>query len=158
MKRGNVWLGVSGIVESEGRWLVVKKTYSGLKGKWSFPAGFVEAGETVDQAVLREIKEETGIDATITDIIGIRSGVIKDKISDNLILFYLKANSQEILIEEKEIETAAFLTPEQLLQDKDSSLLVKEYASNFQESNKFSMQELNPGNHFNYTRYTLFKK
>ena len=61
--RGKVWLGVAGVAVNElGQWLVVKKAYSGLKGRWSLPAGFVNAGETVDEAVVRELKEETGID------------------------------------------------------------------------------------------------
>ncbi|OZM55750.1 NUDIX hydrolase [Lottiidibacillus patelloidae] len=158
LKREHVWLGVSGIVECNGRWLVVKKAYSGLKGKWSFPAGFVDPGETVDQAVVREIKEETGVKAKIKDIIGVRSGVIKNKISDNLILFYLEADCCDIKVSEREIETAAFLTREELINDINSSLLVKEYAQSFGDNEQFVMQDLNPGDHFNYTRYKLFKK
>ncbi|WP_031310541.1 NUDIX domain-containing protein, partial [Bacillus thuringiensis] len=51
-KRGKVWLAVSGLVATkDGRWLFVKKKYSGLKGKWSLPAGFVNEGETGDEAV-----------------------------------------------------------------------------------------------------------
>jgi ADP-ribose pyrophosphatase YjhB (NUDIX family) len=58
-KRGNVWLGVSGlVVNKKGEWLVVKKRYGGLKGKWSLPAGFVEGNETADEAVIRETLEE----------------------------------------------------------------------------------------------------
>ena len=68
-KRGKVWLAVSGLVKStEGQWLVVKKRYGGLKGKWSLPAGFVDEGETADEAVIREVKEETGIDCTVKGI------------------------------------------------------------------------------------------
>ena len=58
--RGKVWLGVCAIVENtQGEWLVVKKSYSGLKGRWSLPAGFVQEGETINEAVVREVKEET---------------------------------------------------------------------------------------------------
>lgn len=46
-----------------------EKAYSGLKGRWSLPAGFVNAGETVDEAVIREIKEETGIDCSVSGLI-----------------------------------------------------------------------------------------
>lgn len=36
-----------------------------VKGKWSLPAGFVNEGETVDEAVKREVLEETGIVAHV---------------------------------------------------------------------------------------------
>ena len=58
-KRGKVWLAVSGLVATkDGRWLFVKKKYSGLKGKWSLPAGFVNEGETVDEAVKRSVRRD----------------------------------------------------------------------------------------------------
>lgn len=39
--RGKIWLGVSGVTVNElGQWLVVKKAYSGLKGRWSLPKRF----------------------------------------------------------------------------------------------------------------------
>ncbi|WP_239633596.1 NUDIX domain-containing protein [Paenibacillus sp. H1-7] len=39
------------------------------------PGGIVEAGESLEEAVIRELKEETGISAVPTRIIGVRSGV-----------------------------------------------------------------------------------
>jgi 8-oxo-dGTP diphosphatase len=157
MNRGNVWLAVSGIVDYDGKWLVVKKSYSGLKGQWSFPAGFVEANETIDEAIVREVHEETGIDTKVKDIVGIRSGVIKEKISDNMILFSLKAEHDDIVIDEKELESAAFISPKQLLNDQDSSLLVKEYAKSNMLNQMFQTYNLNPGLQFGYTKYKLFK-
>ena len=87
--RGKVWLGVAAVVENEkGEWLVVKKTYSGLKGRWSLPAGFVQPAETVNAAAIREVKEETGIDCEVIGLIGFRTGVIREDISDNMAIFY----------------------------------------------------------------------
>ncbi len=97
-KRGKVWLAVSGLVATkDGRWLFVKKKYSGLKGKWSLPAGFVNEGETVDEAVKREVLEETGIVAHVKGIIGVRSGVIRNEISDNMIIFLLEPEGKRLL-------------------------------------------------------------
>ena len=156
-KRGNVWLAVAGIVESEdGKVLVVKKQYGGLKGKWSFPAGFVDAGETLDEAILREIKEETGIEATINGIVGVRSGVIKQEISDNMIMFSCNPLHTIINYDNNELMEAAFLTHEQLKNDPNTSLLVHYYMDNQLKSSLKQVQTEGPGDVFGYTAYNVF--
>lgn len=156
-KRGNVWLAVSGIVRNKrNEWLVVKKKYGGLKGKWSFPAGFVEQGETIDEAVIREIKEETGIVGSVEGVIGIRSGVIKEVISDNMIIFTIRAETESITVQLAELEEAAFIHPKTLLHDPDSSLLLKEFAKASFEMELKKYERFNPGDHFGYSAYKLF--
>lgn len=157
-KRGKVWLAVSGLVTShEGHWLVVKKRYGGLKGQWSLPAGFVEMGETADEAVVREVKEETGIDSTVKGLIGIRTGVIKGEISDNLIVFLLEPTQEvRVIHQENELYEARFMPPEELLLEKDASILLK-YLINQKESIiKKGIDDLNPGDQFGYTAYKIF--
>ncbi len=41
-----------------------------VKNRWSFPKGNIEKGEPKDQAALREVKEETGVDAEIVEYLG----------------------------------------------------------------------------------------
>ncbi|UAL46754.1 NUDIX hydrolase [Sutcliffiella horikoshii] len=156
-KRENVWLAVAGIVVAEdGKWLVVKKSYGGLKGKWSFPAGFVEANETVDEAVAREILEETGIRVKVDGLVGVRSGVIKERISDNMLLFLCTPLNKDVVYQESELSDAAFKSLEELESDPDSSLLIH-YCSKL--TNLSILKEtnaMNPGQVFNYSSYKLF--
>ena len=160
--RGKVWLGVAGVVENEvGDWLVVKKAYSGLKGRWSFPAGFVQQGETIDEAVVREIKEETGLDCVTTGLIGFRSGIIRGEISDNMAIFHCRLldETQLFKIQEQELLDIRWLHIGQILKDEQSSVLLKEMASNEFEKHQLGVIEgVNPGDIFEYTAYKLFFK
>ena len=157
-KRGKVWLGAAGLViNQQGQWLVVKKAYSGLKGRWSLPAGFVDAGETVDQAVVREIKEETGIDCEVEGLIGFRTGVIRNDISDNMAIFLARPRHEQITVARNELLEVAWLTPKDLIEDTLTSEMLLEMAKNTYQQQKF-MENLNvkPNPIFNYTNYKLF--
>ncbi|MBA4536017.1 NUDIX hydrolase [Bacillus aquiflavi] len=157
--RGKVWLGVAGLViSSNKKWLVVKKNYSGLKGKWSLPAGFVNPGETADEAVVREVKEETGIACNVIGMIGLRTGVIKDEISDNMIIFLLKPEREGMIIspQESELFDAKFIDPLELEKDENSSVMLK-YLTNLSKTIAKPLHDgINPGDQFGYTSYKLF--
>lgn len=157
-KRGKVWLAVSGLVKSaEGKWLVVKKRYGGLKGQWSLPAGFVDEGETADEAVIREIKEETGIDCTVKGLMGLRTGVINEEISDNMILFLLEPTGEGKLKHlEHELYEAKFIAPEDLLLENDASILLRYIIKQNEASIIPCIDSLNPGDQFGYTAYKVF--
>nr|WP_035446276.1 NUDIX hydrolase [Bacillus sp. UNC41MFS5] len=157
-KRGKVWLAVAGVVRSnEGKWLVVKKRYGGLKGQWSLPAGFVEMGETADEAVIREVLEETGIRCRVKGLIGLRTGVIKGEISDNLLHFLLEpVNEQVVSHQDNELFEARFMAPEELLHEKDASIILQYLIRNDITFSKQAIDDLNPGDQFGYTAYKLF--
>jgi ADP-ribose pyrophosphatase len=54
-------IGVGAIVVHEGRVLLIRRAKEPLRGRWVVPGGTVELGETLEQAVVREVQEETGI-------------------------------------------------------------------------------------------------
>lgn len=56
------------IVNDEGALLLIHKTDNNL---WALPGGGHDAGETISRTVVREVKEETGIDVEIIDIVGL---------------------------------------------------------------------------------------
>ena len=62
---------VSAIVTDEqGRMLLIRRTDNNY---WSIPGGGVNPGESVSDAVAREVKEETGIDCQVNGLVGIYS-------------------------------------------------------------------------------------
>jgi len=160
-KRGNVWLAAAGlVVNSEGQWLVVRKTYGGLKGKWSIPAGFVDGNETADGAAIREVREETGIDSQLEGMIGFRTGVLNGEISDNMAIFFLSTtNDNQVLVPQlREISEASWKSPLELKADPDSSLMILEMAEKVIESGLDEIINITPGESFGYTTYKLFFK
>jgi len=58
-------VGVGAIIMHEGKLLLVKRGVEPGKGKWSIPGGVVELGERVREAVVREVKEECGLDIEV---------------------------------------------------------------------------------------------
>lgn len=52
---------VGGVVINEGRVVLVQRRHPPLQGEWSLPGGAVDIGETLEEAVAREVLEETGL-------------------------------------------------------------------------------------------------
>ena len=131
-----------------------------MKGMWSLPAGFVDGGETVDMAIIREVKEETGIDCQVEGMIGFRTGVLKGEISDNMAIFLLTPLDEKQLLYPslREILEAAWKKPNELKEDENASVMISEIAEKVIESGFDEIKNLNPGDRFGYTSYKMFFK
>ncbi len=61
--------GVGAVVVREGRVLLIRRAQQPLKGEWSLPGGAVELGETLEEAICREVLEETGLVVEPIDVV-----------------------------------------------------------------------------------------
>lgn len=61
---------VGAVVVDDGRLLLIRRGRGAAVGQWSVPGGRVEAGETLAEAVEREVEEETGLAVRCRDFIG----------------------------------------------------------------------------------------
>jgi len=62
-------VGVGAVVVRDGKALIIKRGHEPRKGEWSLPGGRVELGESLVEALKREIKEETGLDVEPGEVI-----------------------------------------------------------------------------------------
>lgn len=91
-------IGVEAAVFRDSRLLLIKRHDIGL---WAVPGGMVEVGETLTQAALRELREETGLNGKVTDLLGIfDSRIWKSRLKTQLyhVIFRVDASGQNPVI------------------------------------------------------------
>jgi len=64
---------VAVLVGRDGELLLNRRAIEPGMGNWSFPSGYVNRGEVLEQAAAREVKEETGLDVEIGALFGVYS-------------------------------------------------------------------------------------
>lgn len=63
-------LAVGVVAERDGQILLVRRNHEPGMGRWSFPSGFVDAGEVLEEAAAREVVEETGVRVAVEGLLG----------------------------------------------------------------------------------------
>ncbi len=79
-------VGVGAVVLDGSRVVLVKRANEPLKGEWSLPGGAVDVGETLEQAIRREVREETGLDVEVGPIVDVLDRIRHD--ADGRIKFH----------------------------------------------------------------------
>jgi mutator protein MutT len=69
---------VGAIVLEKGEVLLVRRNREPALGQWSLPGGRVEWGETLREAIAREVREETGVDIEVEGLAGIAERILPD--------------------------------------------------------------------------------
>lgn len=106
-------VGVTGAVVRDGKVLFVRRHYEPSKGTWTLPGGFAEHTETLDEAVKRELREETGIEVAVQGVVGVRTRYT-EKHGAVLVIFRCELIAGEPHADEYEISAAEFFDAEQI--------------------------------------------
>jgi 8-oxo-dGTP diphosphatase len=72
------YLAVSAAIFRDGRVLIVRRARPPAHGLYTLPGGGVELGETLEQAVIREVHEETGLAIAPLELVGFRQAIARD--------------------------------------------------------------------------------
>jgi len=72
-------VGVGAVIVRDGQVVIVKRRYEPLAGHWSLPGGTLELGETLEAGVIREIREETGLDVDVGPVIEVFDRIMLDE-------------------------------------------------------------------------------
>jgi 8-oxo-dGTP diphosphatase len=68
-------VGVTGVVRApDGRVLLLRHRLWAPEGQWGFPSGFARRGETFQETIVREVREETGLTVRVGQLLELRSG------------------------------------------------------------------------------------
>lgn len=71
-------VGVGVVVWKDGRALMIRRGKSPMRGRWSLPGGRQEIGETVREAAVREVREETGVEIRLGALLDVVDTIRRD--------------------------------------------------------------------------------
>lgn len=108
------FIAAGGIIEQEGKYLLIQEAGEDIHGKWNLPAGQLDPGETVSEAARREIYEECGFKVELTGVCQIGSWKLVDNIAIGII-FSTKIVGGEINFNPDEIMDAKWFTYDEIL-------------------------------------------
>ena len=72
------YLAVSAAIFRNGRVLIVRRARPPAHGLYTLPGGGVELGETLEGAIIREVREETGLEIAPLTLVGFREAIARD--------------------------------------------------------------------------------
>lgn len=71
-------LGIAALIFNRDKILLIERGKEPLKGQWSLPGGALEVGETLEQGIIREVREETGLEVKPLKVLEIYERVMRD--------------------------------------------------------------------------------
>ena len=107
-------VGSAVLVEHEGRFLLGERNKKNYNGYWVIPGGRPEFGETIREAGIREIREETGLDVEIVKFIGHREIINAPEDYHRVVFFHLARPLNTDITPNDDLSRAGFFSLEEI--------------------------------------------
>lgn len=111
---GNYSIGVGALVLREGKLLLVRRAIEPGKGNWTNPGGYIEQYEPIEETIVREVREETGVTATVKGVAALRD--LPRDIHNVYIAFMMEYVDGEPVPDGIEVDQAGFFSAEEMLE------------------------------------------
>lgn len=112
---------VGGIIEKEGKYLLVQEAKKKCYEKWNFPAGHLDFNESLEQGAIREIKEETGCDVKLDGVCYVANRILEDDLFV-MIVFNAKLINENIEFDKEEILDVKWFDYDEIVNKMESML------------------------------------
>lgn len=151
-----------GLIVKDNEVLLVKITYGANKDHWMLPGGFVEEGETIEEAAIREVREETGVETIPIRLLGVRTGVrqVQNDMEQSIyFIFEMELVSEEIKSVDTEVSSVQFRSIDEILLDPKVVSLTKEVLRKYKKTSpEVGLFKVNRAIETNnkYIKYDLF--
>lgn len=105
---------VIAVAVDDGRFLLIKRGIPPRKGYWGCPSGFVESGESPEEACLRELREEAGVDGEVARLIRVSRWQDDELYGDMLVVSYLVRVTGGTPVAGDEVDDVRYHAPDEL--------------------------------------------
>ena len=101
---------VEAIISKDNSLLFLRRKNSPAKGQWWFPGGRIRKGETFEETLIREIKEETGLHVIESKLVNVYSRIFDER-HDITIAYFCKCKPAKITLDTEHSEYKYFKNP-----------------------------------------------
>ena len=112
---------VGGVIEKDGKYLLVQEAQEKCYQKWNVPAGHLDFNESIEQGSVKEIKEETGCDVELNGILYIANRILEDDIFV-MIIFSTKLINENIQYDKNEVLDVQWFSYDEIMNEMDDKL------------------------------------
>lgn len=132
-------LAVDVIILYKNKLVLIKRRNPPFEGKYALPGGFIEAGERVEDAAIREAKEETGLEIKLIKLLGVYSDPDRDPRGHVISICYLAEGYGELkpATDATEVLTCSLDTAEKLSLAFDHNKILREAMDELRRIGKY---------------------